>query len=59
LVSRLDIEELSQSITRILKDSEFRALLGLAGHKRLLDDFTFRGFEANLDSLLQRLTGYR
>jgi glycosyltransferase involved in cell wall biosynthesis len=59
LVSRLDIDELSQSITRILKDSEFRALLGLAGHKRLLDDFTFRGFEANLDSLLQRLTGYR
>jgi len=59
LVSRLDIEELSQSIIRILKDNELRMGLGRAGHKRLLDDFTFRSFEANLDSLLQRMTGDR
>ena len=59
LVSRLDIEELSQSIIRILKDNELRVGLGRAGHKRLLDDFTFRSFEANLDSLLQRMTGDR
>jgi len=59
LVSRLDIDGLAQSITRILKDNEFGVRLGRAGHKRLLDDFTFRSFEANLDSFLQRMTGDR
>jgi glycosyltransferase involved in cell wall biosynthesis len=59
LVSRLDIDGLAQSITGILKDDELRRRLGRAGHKRLLDDFTFRSFEANLDSFLQRMTGDR
>lgn len=53
LIKRRDIAGLAQSITRMLKDDELRARLGAAGHQRLLDDFTFRRFEANLDSLLQ------
>jgi glycosyltransferase involved in cell wall biosynthesis len=53
LIKRLDIAGLAQSITSMLKDDEFRARLGGAGHQRLLNDFTFRSFEANLDSFLQ------
>jgi len=53
LVNNLDIAGLAQSIVRALKEDGLGVRLGQAGHQRLLDDFTFRTFEANFDSYLR------
>jgi phosphatidylinositol alpha-1,6-mannosyltransferase len=53
LVNNLDIPGLAQSIVRVLREDGLRERLGRAGHQRLLDDFTFRTFEANFDSYLR------
>jgi phosphatidylinositol alpha-1,6-mannosyltransferase len=57
LVDNLDIEGLARWISRVLKEDELRVGLGRAGHQRLLDQFTFRSFEANWDSFLRATLG--
>jgi phosphatidylinositol alpha-1,6-mannosyltransferase len=53
LVKRLDVNGIANAIVSILKDVELRVRLGRSGHKRLLENFTFRSFEANIDSYLR------
>lgn len=55
LANRLDISGIAQSMTKILKEEELRERLGRAGHRRLMEEFTFRSFEANLDTFLRKI----
>jgi phosphatidylinositol alpha-1,6-mannosyltransferase len=48
LVDSSDVEGIARSITGLLLDEEMREALGRAGHRRLLDEFTFDKFEHNL-----------
>lgn len=53
LVKRLDIEQLTVAILRILRDEVLCQRLGRAGHERLLREFTFQKFEENLDAVFR------
>jgi len=48
LVDPASVSEITSSITRLLSDDALRERYGRAGHRRLLDQFTFEKFEQNL-----------
>jgi glycosyltransferase involved in cell wall biosynthesis len=52
LVDSSDVAGIADSITRLLGDEELRRSLGRAGHRRLLDEFTFNKFEQRLTEAL-------
>jgi glycosyltransferase involved in cell wall biosynthesis len=52
LVDYADVAGIANSITRLLGDDTLRESYGRAGHRRLLNEFTFDRFEHNLEQLL-------
>jgi glycosyltransferase involved in cell wall biosynthesis len=56
LVNSSDVEAISQSITRLLRDEEMRETFGRMGHQRLTSEFTFDRFEQNLDEVFLSLS---
>jgi len=57
LVKRLDIEQITGAILRMLRDEGLRDRFGRAGHERLLREFTFQKFEENLDLVFREALG--
>lgn len=55
LVDSSDVAGIAQSITQFLSDEEMRDKFGLAGHQRLLGEFTFEKFEHNLKEVFHSL----
>lgn len=55
LVHSSDVAAIAHSITRFLNDEEMREKFGLAGHQRLLGEFTFEKFEHNLKEVFHSL----
>jgi phosphatidylinositol alpha-1,6-mannosyltransferase len=53
LVRRADVDGITNAIVTILKDDDLRSRLGRSGHKRVLDAFTFRRFEADIRDLFE------
>jgi glycosyltransferase involved in cell wall biosynthesis len=56
LVDYGDVAGIANSITRLLRDDTLRERYGRAGHRRLLNEFTFERFEQNLSALLGNST---
>jgi phosphatidylinositol alpha-1,6-mannosyltransferase len=52
LVDFGDVAGIANSITRLLGDETLRERYGRAGHRRLVNEFTFDRFEQNLGNLL-------
>jgi glycosyltransferase involved in cell wall biosynthesis len=59
LVNRLDIEELTQAMLRMLKNDQLCADFGRAGYHRLLETFTFENFEANFNEFMETSLSFR
>jgi phosphatidyl-myo-inositol dimannoside synthase len=55
LINSSDVTGIAHSITRLLTDEVIREKFGLAGHQRLLNDFTFNTFEHKLEEVFHAL----
>lgn len=57
LVNRADIDQISSAVLQLLGDVGRREELGRAGHRRLMERFTFERFEENLAAVFRSCLG--